>query len=63
LKQGVEEGTIRPAINTTCFAVECNTFIFGLAYRWLVSRTFVDPYSVFYCYRRSTLEMLAEWRV
>jgi AcrR family transcriptional regulator len=63
LKQGIEEGTIRPSIDPTCFAVEFNAFIFGLVYQWLVSPNSVDLHSVFYHYRRSTLETLAERRV
>jgi AcrR family transcriptional regulator len=62
VRQGVEEGTIRPSIDPTCFAVEFNAFIFGLVYQWLVNPTSINLHAVFQHYRRSTLETLAERR-
>jgi hypothetical protein len=63
LKQGIEEGAIRPSIDPTFVSVDFNAFVFGLMCQWLVSPNSVDLHSVFYCYRRSTLETSAERRV
>ncbi|WP_221794148.1 TetR/AcrR family transcriptional regulator [Aquisediminimonas sediminicola] len=62
VRQGIEDGTIRPSIDASCFAVEFNAFIFGLVYQWLVNPNAINLHSVFQHYRRSTLETLAERR-
>ena len=58
VRQGIEEGSIRPSIDPTCFATEFNAFIFGLIYQWLVNPNAVNLHAVFQHYRRSTLETL-----
>lgn len=63
VRQGIEEGTIRPSIDPTCFAVEFNAFIFGLVYQWLVNPSSINLHAVFSHYRRITLENLAERRI
>ncbi len=63
VRQGIEEGTIRPSIDPVCFAVEFNAFIFGLVYQWLVNPTSINLHAVFSHYRRTTLETLAERRI
>ncbi len=60
VRQGIEEGTIRPSIDAACFAVEFNAFIFGLVYQWLVSPSSINLQSVLSHYKRTTLETLAE---
>lgn len=62
VRQGIEEGTIRPSIDPTSFAVEFASLIFGLIYQWLVQPEAIRINSVFQHYRRSTLEILAERR-
>jgi AcrR family transcriptional regulator len=62
VRQGIEEGTIRPSIDPVCFAVEFNAFIFGLVYQWLVNPGSINLHAVFSHYKRTTLETLAERR-
>lgn len=62
VREGVEEGTVRPSIDPTSFAVEFAALIFGLIYQWLVQPKAVNILAVFQHYRRSTLETLAERR-
>jgi len=62
VRQGIEEGTIRPSIDPGCFAVEFAALIFGLIYQWLVNPGEINIHAVFQHYRRSTLETLAERR-
>jgi AcrR family transcriptional regulator len=62
VRQGIEEGTIRPSIDPVCFAVEFNAFIFGLVYQWLVNPSSINLQAVFSHYKRTTLETLAERR-
>jgi AcrR family transcriptional regulator len=59
VREGIEEGTIRPSIDPHSFAVEFASLIFGLIYQWLVQPTAIDIYAVFKHYRRSTLELLS----
>ena len=62
VRQGIEEGTIRPSIDPVCFAVEFNAFIFGLVYQWLINPSSINLQAVFSHYKRTTLEILAERR-
>lgn len=62
VSQGIEEGTIRPSIDPTSYAVEFAALIFGLIYQWLVNADAINIHAVFQHYRRSTLETLAERR-
>lgn len=62
VRQGIEDGTIRPSIDPSSFAVEFAALIFGLIYQWLVSPGAIKIHSTFNHYRRSTLETLAERR-
>lgn len=62
VRQGIEEGTIRPSIDPACFAMEFNAFIFGLIYQWLVKSSSINLQAVFSHYKRTTLETLAERR-
>jgi len=62
VREGIEEGTIRPSIDPSCFAVEFAALIFGLVYQWLVDPSAINIHAVFQPYRRSTLEILAERR-
>lgn len=62
VRQGIEEGSIRPSIDPTSFAVEFGSLIFGLIYQWLVDPAAINIHAVFQHYRRSTLEILAERR-
>jgi AcrR family transcriptional regulator len=59
LREGVEEGTVRPSIDPNSFAVEFASLIFGLIYQWLVQPNAIDIHAVFKHYRRSTLELLS----
>ena len=62
VRQGIEEGSIRPSIDPTSYAVEFAALIFGLIYQWLVNADAINIHAVFQHYRRSTLETLAERR-
>ena len=62
MRQGIDEGTIRPSIDPVSYGVEFNALIFGLIYQWLVSDDSLSIHAVFQHYRRSTLETLAERR-
>ena len=62
VRQGIEQGVIRPSIDPTCYAVEFNALIFGLVYQWLVQPEAINVHLVFQHYRRSTLELLAAKR-
>ncbi|MFA7596404.1 MAG: TetR/AcrR family transcriptional regulator [Novosphingobium sp.] len=62
VREGIEEGAIRPSIDPSCFAVEFAALIFGLVYQWLVDPSAINIHAVFQHYRRSTLEILAERR-
>ncbi len=62
VRQGIDDGTIRPSIDPVSYGVEFNALIFGLIYQWLVSDDSLSIHAVFQHYRRSTLETLAERR-
>lgn len=62
VRQGIEDGTIRPSIDPASYAVEFAALIFGLIYQWLVNSEAISIHAVFQHYRRSTLETLAERR-
>lgn len=62
VRQGIDDGTIRPSIDPVSFAVEFAALIFGLIYQWLVNPEAIHIHSTFNHYRRSTLETLAERR-
>lgn len=62
VRQGIEDGTIRPAIDPASYAVEFAALIFGLIYQWLVNSSAISIHAVFQHYRRSTLETLAQAR-
>ncbi len=62
VRQGIEEGTIRPSIDPVCFAMEFNAFIFGLVYQWLINPSSINLQAIFSHYKRTTLETLAERR-
>lgn len=62
VREGIEQGTIRPSIDPLCFAVEFASLIFGLIYQWLVQPDAINIYAVFQHYRRSSLETLSERR-
>ena len=62
IRQGIEQGTIRPSIDPVSFAVEFASLIFGLIYQWLVQPEAINVRVVFQHYRRSSLETLSEWR-
>jgi AcrR family transcriptional regulator len=59
VRQGIEDGTIRPSIDPASYAVEFAALIFGLIYQWLVNSSAISIHAVFQHYRRSTLETLA----
>lgn len=59
VREGIEEGTIRPSIDPNSFAVEFASLIFGLIYQWLVQPNAIDIHAVFAHYRRSALELLS----
>lgn len=62
VREGIEEGSIRPSIDPASYAVEFAALIFGLIYQWLVNADAINIHAVFQHYRRSTLETLAERR-
>lgn len=62
VREGIQQGAIRPSIDPSCFAVEFAALIFGLVYQWLVDPASINIHAVFQHYRRSTLEILAERR-
>lgn len=62
VRQGIEQGGIRPSIDPTCYAVEFASLVFGLIYQWLVQPEAINVHVVFQHYRRSTLEILAAKR-
>ncbi len=59
IRQGIEDGAIRPSIDPACFAVEFNSFIFGLVYQWLANDSAINLHTVFQHYRRNTIEKLS----
>ena len=59
LRQGIDDGTVRPEVDPACFAVEFSAFIFGLVYQWLANPPAINLHSVLQHYRRNTLKRLA----
>ncbi len=59
IRQGIEAGAVRPSIDPACFAVEFNSFIFGIVYQWLANESAINLHTVFQHYRRSTIERLS----
>jgi len=59
VREGIDEGTIRPTINPQSFAVEFASLIFGLIYQWLVDPDKVEIHAVFHHYRCNVIETLA----
>lgn len=59
IRQGIEASTVRPSIDPACFAVEFNSFIFGIVYQWLANESAINLHTVFQHYRRSTIERLS----
>ena len=59
IRQGIEAGAVRPSIDPACFAVEFNSFIFGIVYQWLANDSAINLHTVFQHYRRSTIERLS----
>jgi AcrR family transcriptional regulator len=59
IRQGIVDGTVRPTIDPACFAVEFNSFIFGVVYQWLANESAINLHSVFQHYRRNTIERLS----
>jgi AcrR family transcriptional regulator len=59
IREGIQAGTVRPTIDPACFAVEFNSFIFGIVYQWLANESAINLHTVFQHYRRSMIERLS----
>lgn len=59
IRQGIEAGVVRPSVDPDCFAVEFNSFIFGIVYQWIANESSINLHTVFQHYRRSTIERLS----
>jgi AcrR family transcriptional regulator len=62
IRQGIEEGFIRPTVDPARMSFQFCAFIFGTIYQWLVSPEAVDVRTAFQDFRRTILETIAERR-
>lgn len=62
LREGIEQGFVRPYINPSHISVQFLSFISGTIYQWLVDPEAIDVKQAFADYRQITLDAITERR-